>query len=244
MENRVVHEKESVRSTAKTADEAIRQGLAELNLSLDDVEIDVIKTGRQSILGIGAEDAVVLLTPRNTSIYMSEIEDDFSEEDELFEEEELRVFAKEVLENVLFKIPIDVEVWVRTGYDLVEEGDDPPITLDVTGDDLGILIGRRGETLNALQFIVRQIISKKVGYLVPVIIDVESYRVRRRKSLQQLALRMADRVAFSKRKINLEPMTSADRRIVHYQLRDHEYIYTKSTGERDRRRVIILPKFH
>ncbi len=150
--------------------------------------------------------------------------------------------AKEVLQTILTQMGIEAEVVIRSGDDLVDEDENPPLTLNVTGADLGVLIGHRGETLQSLQFVVRQILNKEAGQWVPIIIDVESYLVRRRKKLQQLAFRMADKVAFSKRKITLEPMTSQERRIIHMQLRGHEQVYTRSAGEGNRRKVIILPK--
>ena len=150
--------------------------------------------------------------------------------------------AKEVLQTILTQMGIEAEVVIRPGDDLVDEGENPPLTLNVTGADLGVLIGHRGETLQSLQFVVRQILNKEAGQWVPIVIDVESYLVRRRKKLQQLAFRMADKVAFSKRKITLEPMTSQERRIIHMQLRGHEQVYTRSAGEGNRRKVIILPK--
>jgi len=125
---------------------------------------------------------------------------------------------------------------------LVDPGERPPLTLDITGADLGLLIGRKGETLRALQFVMRQILSKEAGRWVPVVVDVESYLVRRRKNLQQLADKMADRVVFSGRKVALEPMPAQERRIVHIQLRNHQHVYTNSVGEGERRKVVILPR--
>jgi spoIIIJ-associated protein len=150
--------------------------------------------------------------------------------------------AKEILETLLEKMSVKGEVQVRMGHNLVELGETPPLTLDVTGPDLGVLIGKRGETLRALQFVVRQILSKEAGHWIPVVVDVESYLVRRRKSLKQLANRMADRVAFSKRKVVLEPMSAQERRIIHLQLREHEQVYTQSIGDGERRKVVIYPK--
>ncbi len=150
--------------------------------------------------------------------------------------------AKEILQTLLEKMSLKVDVSARIGYDLVEPDEIPPLTLDITGTDLGLLIGRRGETLRALQFVTRQILNKEAGQWVPVVVDVESYLVRRRKTLKQLATRMADRVVFSGRRVTLEPMPAQERRIIHIQLRDHDKVYTQSTGEGDRRKVVILPK--
>lgn len=273
MENVNQDQKESVKSNAKTIEDAIKQGLQQLNLSRDQVEIEIIKEGtRGGLFGLlGGEDAVVRLTPKsepkpieNTTTLTNNITDvvnvDSEKEAPATEaakasvtssshpdnsnglDPEIKERAKDVLRAILDKMSIIADVSIRMGTDLVETGENPPLTLDITGDDLGLLIGRRGETLQALQFVVRQILSKEVGRWVPIVVDVESYLVRRRKSLQQLASRMADRVAFSQRKVILEPMSSKERRIVHLQLRDHEKVYTSSIGDRGRRKVIILPK--
>jgi spoIIIJ-associated protein len=270
----------SVKSSGKTVQDAIQQGLAQLSLTEDQVEIDVVKEGSRGILGFGAEDAVVVITPKTApqpeptalddtpaveveedsissvadfpeseSDYDQDFEADDSDED--FEpvagdtqaepiDQEKR--AQEILETLLDKMSVKANVSVRQGDDLVDPGEVPPLTLDITGSDLGVLIGRRGETLRALQFVVRQILSKEAGRWVPVVVDVESYLVRRRKSLQQLAKRMAERAAFSKRKITLEPMSAQERRIIHLQLRDHDAVYTQSVGEGERRKVVIFPK--
>lgn len=150
--------------------------------------------------------------------------------------------AKEILETLLQNMSVKSEVQARLGYDLVEPDETPPLTLDVTGHDLGVLIGKRGETLGALQFVVRQILSKEFGHWLPVVIDVESYLVRRRKSLQQLANRMAERAALGKRKVVLEPMSAQERRIIHLQLRAHDQVYTESIGDGEKRKVVIYPK--
>ncbi|MDX1520756.1 MAG: R3H domain-containing nucleic acid-binding protein, partial [Anaerolineae bacterium] len=118
----------------------------------------------------------------------------------------------------------------------------PPLVLDVTGSDLGILIGRRSETLRALQYMVRLMVSKEMSHWTPIVIDVESYRVRRRNSLRQLAEKMADRAAKSQRKVVMESMPAYERRIIHITLRNHPDVITKSVGSDDNRKVTIIPK--
>lgn len=256
-------------SSGKTVQDAINQGLQQLNLSEDQVEIEIIKEGSRGIFGFGAEEAVVQLVPKGQPAAKPEseaLQADVSPEAEeitkdhvptpLKEAEEKGEYAplapevdeathkrvKEILETLLEKMSVKGEVQIRVGHNLVEPGETPPLTLDVTGPDLGVLIGKRGETLQALQFVVRQILSKEAGRWIPVVVDVESYLVRRRKSLKQLANRMADRVAFSKRKVVLEPMSAQERRIIHLQLREHEQVYTQSIGDGERRKVVIYPK--
>lgn len=250
-------------SSGKTVQDAINQGLQQLNLSEDQVEIEIIKEGSRGIFGFGAEEAVVQLAPKGQPTTKPESETPQAEAitkdhvtTPLKEAEEKGEYAplapevdeathkrgKEILETLLEKMSVKGEIQVRVGHNLVEPGETPPLTLDVTGPDLGVLIGKRGETLRALQFVVRQILSKEAGHWIPVVVDVESYLVRRRKSLKQLANRMADRVAFSKRKVVLEPMSAQERRIIHLQLREHEHVYTQSIGDGERRKVVIYPK--
>ncbi len=110
------------------------------------------------------------------------------------------------------------------------------------GDDLGVLIGRRGQTLQSLQYITRLIVSREVQHWVNLVVDVEKYKLRREKSLRQLAQRMAERVAFGGQPVALEPMPPNERRIIHLALRDHLVVTTKSIGKGDRRKVTIVPK--
>jgi spoIIIJ-associated protein len=112
----------------------------------------------------------------------------------------------------------------------------------VHGDDLSILIGRRAETLNALQYISNLIVSKELGKPLSLVIDVEGYRARREGQIRQLARRMADQAIKTGRRQVLEPMPANERRIIHLELRDNENVVTESIGEEPRRKVTILPK--
>jgi spoIIIJ-associated protein len=155
---------------------------------------------------------------------------------------EVAELATDLLQGLVDRMKVHARVQYRIGEDLAEEGEEPALILDVTGNDLGILIGRRGETLRALQYMTRLMLSRKLERWVPVIVDVESYRVRRRRSLRQLAARMAERVAFSKQQVVLEAMPANERRIIHIALRDDPQVTTKSIGEGDHRKVTIIPK--
>jgi spoIIIJ-associated protein len=114
--------------------------------------------------------------------------------------------------------------------------------VDIRGNDLSILIGRRSETLNAFQYIASLVVGKEIQDWVQLVIDVEGFRERREKQLIQMAKRMADQVAKSGRRQTLEPMPSAERRIIHIALRDHPDVATESTGEDPHRKVTIIPK--
>jgi spoIIIJ-associated protein len=137
---------------------------------------------------------------------------------------------------------IQAKVTHRYGADLVEADEAAPLVLDVTGGDLGILIGRQSETLQALQFMVRTMVSKETGEWQPIVVDVESYRARRRQSLRRLAEKMAERVVATHKKVVLEAMPAHERRIIHITLRDHPAVTTKSVGSDDNRKVTIIPK--
>jgi spoIIIJ-associated protein len=250
----MVSENESVEVSAKTVEEAIEHGLSQLGLTRDQVEVEVMNPGRSGVLGIGAEDAQVRLvavpdkpltdagsalveeeagiapTPSAEPVTKSEVPDP-----------EIAQMATDLLQQLLDLMKVRAQVQTRMGDDLAEEGEDPALVLDVTGNDLGILIGRRGETLRALQYMTRLMLSRKLERWEPVVVDVESYRVRRRRSLRQLANRMADRVAFSQQQVVLEAMPPNERRIVHIALRDHPQVTTKSIGEGDNRKVTIIP---
>ena len=128
------------------------------------------------------------------------------------------------------------------GYELAEEDQPPPVVLNITGDDLGILIGRRGETLRALQYLVRLMVSHRLKHWTNLVVDVESYLIRRRRSLESIAQRVAEQVARSGRSQALEPMPPYERRVIHVTLRKHPQVTTQSVGEGERRKVTIIPK--
>jgi spoIIIJ-associated protein len=155
---------------------------------------------------------------------------------------EIGEIAAQFLAQLLKLMGIKARVTYRQGTDLVEPGEAPPLVLDITGGDLGILIGRRSETLQALQDMVRLMVSKELSSWLPIVVDVESYRVRRRQSLRQMAEKMAERVITTHKKIVLEAMPAHERRIIHITLRDHPLVTTKSVGSDDNRKVTIIPK--
>lgn len=248
----MVSERESVEVSAKTVEEAVGLGLSQLGLAREQVEVEVINPGRGGVLGFGAEDARVRITalpaelPSDTDLPLVEEEASAPAGEPAIaveaETENVEELATELLQGLLDRMKVRVQVNAHVGDDLAEEGEDPALILDVTGNDLGILIGRRGETLRALQYMVRLMLSRRLERWEPVIVDVESYRVRRRRLLRQLAARMAERVAFSRQRVVLEAMPAHERRIIHIALRDHPQVTTKSIGEGERRKVTIIPK--
>jgi spoIIIJ-associated protein len=150
--------------------------------------------------------------------------------------------GREVLTEVLHLMGIRASVESKLADELAEEGQTPPIVLNITGDDLGILIGRRGETLKALQYLVRLMVSHRLRQWTNLVVDVESYVARRRHTLESLALRVAERVARTGRTQALEPMPPYERRLVHMVLRNHPKVTTKSVGEGEKRKVTIVPR--
>ncbi len=158
-------------------------------------------------------------------------------------ESEIADAARDILETLLdlMEIPASVNLVHEA---LVESGTEAPssITLNVEGDDLGILIGRRGQTLSCLQYLVRIIIGQQKKVWLPIVIDVEGYKQRRCNALQTMALRIAEQVTQRKDRFALEPMPAFDRRIIHLALVDHPDVTTESSGEGEARRVVIIPK--
>ncbi|MGH2521152.1 MAG: protein jag [Anaerolineales bacterium] len=149
--------------------------------------------------------------------------------------------ARETLAALLEKMKITAGVSASWGA-LDEEDSSRPLILDVSGEDLGLLIGRRGETLAALQSITRLIIAKQLGEGVNVIVDVQGHKRRREEQLRRMARRMAEQAVQRQRMMTLEPMPPYERRIIHLELRDHPSVRTESVGEGNRRKVTIIPK--
>ncbi len=164
------------------------------------------------------------------------------EEEELDEDEQyVLTLSQEVVSDLLEKMKVRARV--STSYQQPEEDDAEAVVLvNVEGDDLSILIGRRSETLNSLQYISSLIICKRLDRWVPITIDVQGYRARRERQLRQLARRMADQAIHTGRRQVLEPMPANERRLIHLELRDHPQIATESVGDEPNRKVTIFLK--
>ncbi len=225
----------SVESTGRSVDDAVQRALEQLGVDRDQVETEVLAEGSRGLLGLGAEEARVRVT------LIERVESPWEEqarEEPSDDIEEVTGVAADVLRDLLRHMGVEATVSVR------EPTEDKawPVVLDVEGDNLGILIGRQGETLRDLQYVTRLIVNRKVQRWVNVFVDVGGYKRRRERVLTELAERMADRVIAEERPAVLEPMPAHERRIVHLALRDHDLVMTESTGEGSRRKVIILPK--
>jgi len=149
-------------------------------------------------------------------------------------DQELVDTTVDVVEELLRLLGLQAETEIRSL--------DYPLTINITGEDLGILIGRRGDTLGSLQFIVNLIVSRRLKRYVRIVVDVEDYRLRREHALRDLAVKAADRVRRSRQPVTLEAMPSNERRIVHLALQSDRFVSTHSIGGGDDRRVVISPR--
>jgi spoIIIJ-associated protein len=223
---------QSLEKSARTVEEAVEAALAELGASRDEVDVEVLSEGRGGILGLGVEEARVRVTLREGA-------------PEYYpppSEEEVVEVAQEILENLLRLLGVQatVEVKSSSSYGIVDRR--VPYALNIGGEELGVLIGRRGETLSALQYLVNLILSKRYKSRMKVFVDVDGYRLRRQESLRGLAMRMASQVVATGRPVTLEAMPPYERRIVHLALQGHPQVITESIGEGEHRKVIISAK--
>jgi spoIIIJ-associated protein len=151
--------------------------------------------------------------------------------------------SKNVLEELLRLMDLPSKVTLSEEFTVIgEDGETASIGLNIEGDDLGILIGRRGQTMVSLQHIVRLIITHRMDVRIPIVIDVEGYKQRRCEGLRTLAKKLADQVRVRRVPFTMEPMSAFERRVIHLALADHPDVTTESTGEGETRKVVIIPK--
>lgn len=249
---------------ARTVKEAIEEGLKALQLSEDDVVIDVIEEGRSGVLGVGSRPALVRITPKDdrpaTEVPAAEPETTPDEEDasaadaasstpDVTEPALQDADASEITEPVLaiaadFLTNLLGKMGLQTGIEteVMDSEDDVVYRLNITGDDLGILIGRRAETLDAIQYLTRLVVNQQTHRWYRMEVDVENYKRRREHSLQRLANTLADQAVREKRVIMMEPMLPRERRLIHLALRERSDVRTESVGEGDARKVTIIPE--
>jgi len=245
----------SLEIIAPTVEAAVAQGLAELNLPADAVSVEVLDGGSRGLLGLGGRQARVRLTVKVESAghVPSSYEEgpSFEGTDEVLHRtqneagpsfdgtDELLRRTEGVVSAIIEKMGIDAQVTSRFG-DADEEGR-KTLHVDLSGDDLAVLIGRRAEILNALQYLVSLIVGKQMNQWVHVMVDVEGYRLRHENQLRHMAQRVAEQAIRTGRRQVLEPMPAADRRIIHIELRDNPQVTTQSIGDEPARKVTILP---
>ena len=218
--------------SAPTVEEAIELGLKELDADRDEAEVEILSRGKTGFLGIGSVSARVrvkrISVGRNDAGVPTATENG---------DTTAAGVASAAVGRILEAAGVNVSRTLRSANDPESGG---PI-IDLSGEDSGLLIGRRGQTLQALQFLVNLIVRRQFEG-VRVVLDVENYRQRRENQLKDMATKVAERVAQTNRSITLEPMPPADRRIIHTSLTDHPGVSTESTGEGEGRKVTILPK--
>lgn len=204
---------DEIRKSGKTVEEAVAAALAELKAEKDDVAITVLEEGSRGFLGMfGGKEAVVLVK-RNFN-------------------------PEKAAENFLREIFLSMGLIIK----ISAKWQDKHLLIDLTGEDMGILIGKRGQTLDALQYLVNLVVNKKSESYVSVMLDTENYRQRRKETLETLAFNLAKKVKHTKKNVVLEPMNPYERRIIHSALQNDRYVTTYSEGEEPYRNVVIALK--
>ncbi len=232
---------------APTIEEAVEKGLDQLGLPKDAVNVEILDEGQGGFLGIGARQVRVRLSLKDNAdekvaTAPADIED-FDDGSDVFEDEleEAKVRASRIVKALLKSMQINARVASRI-LEPEDDKDNPMVLVEVTGNDLSILIGRKAETLNSLQYVTSLILNQQLGNWMPLLIDVQGYRFRRERQLRQLARRLADQVVATGRKQVLEPMPANERRLIHLELRYHPFVTTESVGEEPNRKTTIFLK--
>ena len=204
---------DAIQKTGKTVEEAVNEALKELNISREDAEIEVIEEGSKGFLGVfGAKNAVVNVKKK-------------------FNPEKIAsVFLREVFISMGLIVKIDTKL------------KDKQLSITISGDDMGIIIGKRGQTLDSLQYLVNLVVNKGNAPYVSITLDTENYRERRKETLESLAFNLAKKVKHTGKNIVLEPMNPYERRIIHSALQNDRYVTTYSEGEEPYRNVVIALK--
>lgn len=249
---------------APTVEEAIEKGLEQLGVERKDVEVEVLDEGKRNLFHFASKQARIKLTIVDASVQINkaaepeeeiatvENDEDLSFE-EMFEAEtssnmtepvnldltDVEEVVKETVLELLEKMDVQAGVNVQKVYQEDEERE--VIYVNIEGSDLSFLIGRRAETLNALQYITSLMVNKKLNQWIPLQLDIQNFRHRREIELQKLARRMAEQVISTGRRQCLEPMPANERRIIHMELRKNDLVYTESIGEEPNRKICIYP---
>ncbi len=199
----------SIEMVGKTVEDATNSALNELNVKIEDVDVEVLEEGSKGFLGMGSKDAKVRVTVKCTP----------------------GAKAAEFLSQLFKAWGIDVKVTTELDGDILK--------VKLEGDDMGMVIGKRGETLDALQHLTSLNVNVGDGDFVKVSLDTEGYREKRVKTLENLASKLASKVARTRHNVTLEPMNSYERRIIHASLQNNEFVTTYSVGQSPNRKVVI-----
>lgn len=208
---------EYIEFSAKTVSEAITEACRKLGVTSDRLDYDVIDEGSSGFLGIGSKPAVIKAAVKNEEISI---------------EDKAGKFLNDVFAAMNMTVIVDVK------YDKAEGNMD----IDLSGDDMGVLIGKRGQTLDSLQYLVSLVVNKDAENYIRVKIDTENYRERRKETLENLAKNIAYKVKRTRRPVSLEPMNPYERRIIHSVLQNDKYVTTYSEGEEPFRKVVVALK--
>lgn len=200
--------------SAKTVDDAITAACQKLTVTSDRLDYLVVEEGSAGFLGIGSKPAVVKARVKCSVA------------------DNAKIFLNDVFSAMKMTVVVDVK------YDEEEKTMD----IDLSGDEMGVLIGKRGQTLDSLQYLVSLVINKDVEEYIRVKVDTENYRQRRKETLENLAKNISYKVKRTKRQVSLEPMNPYERRIIHSALQNDKYVTTHSEGEEPFRRVVVTLK--
>jgi spoIIIJ-associated protein len=221
----------------KTTEEAIQNASRELGIPEEDLDFEILEPGSTGIFGLVGGKKARIRVQQKTSELSDVVESNADEGDGVeigvVEENDVNL-AQETLRRILELIPM--ETTVRAGQS------DGKILLNIAGDRSGLLIGRKGQTLDAIQFIVNKIVGKALDKKINVVVDSENYRRRREESLTEMALKMGDKAKKIKKPVTTSPLNPQERRIIHLALKEDERLDTKSRGEGLLKRVVIIPK--
>ena len=209
--------------TGKNVEDALTKALVELGVTSDKVEYEVVDKGSNGILGIGSKPAKI-----NVKI----------KEEKPIVVEEAPADIEAVIVEFLSKVFDAMNLTVKINVNITEES----VDVDLVGDDMGVLIGKRGQTLDSLQYLVSLVVNKKSDKYLRVKLDTENYRERRKETLVNLAKNIAFKVKRTKRSVSLEPMNPYERRVIHSALQNDKYVTTKSEGEEPFRHVVVMLK--
>ncbi len=204
---------DKITKSGKTVDDALHEALKELHASRDEVEVTVIDEGAKGFLGMfGAKDAVIQVVKK-------------------FNPEKIAVtFLQEMFQAM--KMDVSIETNLK----------EKQLAIELSGDEMGVLIGKRGQTLDSIQYLVSLVVNKGSSPYVSILLDTENYRQRRKETLESLAYNLAKKVKQTKRNVVLEPMNPYERRIIHSTLQNDRYVTTYSEGEEPYRNVVITLK--
>ena len=229
-----------VETEGDTIDKAIENALKLLGVERDKITVDILSEGKKGILGFGSQKARIRATLRKSAIDLgaSELQPAPVEQSLIAAEAAaMGQKAKEVLAEILNLMGISAEVELRVG----EKTDETVV--EIRAENSGLLIGRKGQTLEALQYLVSRIAGERGGIEGPhIVVDIENYRQRRRKSLEDMALRLGEKAKRQRKTVTVDALSAADRRIIHAALQDDPWVTTKSLGQGSYRRLLIIPE--